>query len=142
LSRVIKKFLCIFFCGAFFAIGVSACTTDCPEGTFSKPGGRVMARWEANKWYAASVVKSSGGQWTIKFDDGLEKRCPCNTLSSDKPLKPEDLKKGDPVIARWRGGNWYTAKVAEIEDGRALVTYYDGYQEKLGPRDLRRHPSQ
>jgi len=118
------------------------CENSCPPEPFNKPGNKILAEWEPNKWYSASVVKSGWLKWTISFEDGVTKQCLCKQLAIDKSVPIEKLNPKDKVIAKWRGGNWFTGNIIKIDrpNNNVQIIFYDGIIETVPISDIRSHP--
>ena len=45
---------------------------------------------------------------------------------------------GDLVLAKWGDGNYYPARVAEVNDGKVLVSFYDGDVGEVANADVKK----
>ena len=84
-----------------------------------KIGDTVLAHWEqGDAFFVGTIVEDRKSEYLIVFEDG-------DTAQVKKTLvRKNNIKAGSKVVARWKDGQYYRAKVAKIV-GRALYIQYD-----------------
>ena len=82
-------------------------------------GDSVLAHWEqGDAYFVGTIVEDKKSEFLIVFEDG-------DTAPVAKTrVRKNNIKAGSKVIAKWKDGEYYRAKVARIV-GRALYIHYD-----------------
>lgn len=105
------------------AIAFHSCKSE-PE---FKAGMSVAAKWADNNYYLATIVSITGEKSAVNYADGTSG----DVLLTDMKVftEKENLKVGDKVLAVWAGAKLYSAKIKEMKETGALVTWDDGSAE-------------
>ena len=82
-------------------------------------GDTVLAHWvQGDAYFVGTIVEDKDSDFLIVFEDG-------DTANVKKGrVRENNIKAGSKVLARWKDGEYYRAKVAKII-GRALYIHYD-----------------
>lgn len=101
-------------------------------------GIKVVAQWQGDNWWVGTV-KAIGkdGNFDVLYSDntwGRGKR-PYDVIPHPDELysksQPPCFKKGDGVVAKWRGDSWWRATVDSIAGNMANITYSDNTKGKV-----------
>jgi hypothetical protein len=102
-----------------------------PAGDLGQ-GDRVLAQWFDGFWYPGIILTIQGKRIHILFDDNDQAN-----LTWDK-IHALDLKVGDRVFSRWKGGPfYYAAEIARMHGERIFLKYEDGREEWSSVRLVR-----
>ncbi len=102
------------------------------EMTGVAEGSRVLACWFDQNWYPGVVVSVHGKRLHILFDDGDQ------AMVTPDRIKPLELKVGDRVCVRHKGGPiYYPGEITRISGEVIQVSYDDGVEETTSIRFLR-----
>lgn len=105
-------------------------TAAVPTGNYSF-GDRVLARWDYF-WYPGVIGARDARGIKVTFDDGDEGVFPPHLVM------PFDLREGDRVFARWKGGANYTpGRITRMSDDNITIRYDDGRTEETNVRVVR-----
>jgi hypothetical protein len=95
-------------------------------------GDRVLGCWFDSNWYPGVVLGVDGKRLHVLFDDGDQA-----LLTADK-LRMLDIKEGDRVFCRYKGGPSYFPGTVTRKDGEVIhVNYDDGDEETTSLRLIR-----
>jgi hypothetical protein len=95
-------------------------------------GDRVLAQWFDGFWYPGIILTIEGKRLHILFDDNDQAH-----LTWDK-IGPLDLKVGDRVFSRWKGGPFYhPAEITRKHGERIFLQYEDNREEWSSVRLVR-----
>jgi hypothetical protein len=85
-----------------------------------KEGDSVLAYWaKVEHHFVGTAVQADGkAGWLVVFEDGDSAVIPT------AQIRPNDIKVGTKVKARWKDGKFYSGTVGKIV-GRALFINYD-----------------
>jgi hypothetical protein len=53
------------------------------------------------------------------------------------PARPDQLREGEMVVARWEGDEWRPGQIGWVDSGQARVTFETGFERWCRPDDLR-----
>ena len=89
-------------------------------------GDWVLGKWQGGEhWYPGVVESVSGGQVTIRYDDGDRETAPASRV------RPYGWRAGQRVECNWKnGGTWYAGRITAIEGERLSIHYDDGDRER------------
>jgi len=100
---------------------------DDAEAAPFKVGDKVKGKYKNGHWYNAVIVDTDGDDFILAWDDGD---------SADRVKRAEDLQLlqvvkpnfevGDNVVARYQNGQWYEAKIADVDGTVYVVEWADG----------------
>ncbi|NNE00342.1 MAG: hypothetical protein HKN47_23735 [Pirellulaceae bacterium] len=92
-----------------------------------KVGDWVLAHWEqGDGYFVGTIVEDKQSVFLVLFEDG-------DTAEVKKTkVKENDIQAGSKVVARWKDGQYYRAKVDKIV-GRALFIHYDDGTKDWAP---------
>jgi len=133
------------FAVAILLITVSACS-NCQEPAKMDlaPGMKVVASWQGNSWWVATIDSISGDDVSLTYADG-EKGVENKSLVIPHPEvqytsgKPCCFKAGDKVVAKWKNNNWWVATIDSVQKDTANVTYSDGEKGIQSTKDIVRY---
>ena len=84
-----------------------------------KVGESVIAFWTPGKaYFVGTAVEQTDTGFLVVFEDGEQVEV------AQTEIRPNDIKVGTAVLARWEDGKFYRGKVSKIV-GRALYIEYD-----------------
>lgn len=83
-------------------------------------GDKVQVLWNGT-WFAATVKEHKDNKWLIHYDGYGDEWD--EWVGSDR--MKSSWKKGDKVTVEWNG-QWYTATILEVGEGKYKV-HYDGW---------------
>ena len=84
-----------------------------------KVGDSVIAFWApGDAYFVGTAVELTGTGFLVVFEDGDQIEV------AKTEIRPNDIKVGTAVMARWEDGKFYSGKVSKIV-GRALYIEYD-----------------
>jgi hypothetical protein len=90
-------------------------------------GDTVLAHWaQANAYFVGTAVEEKDAGFLIVFEDGD------TAVVSKAKIRPNDIRVGSRVLARWKDGMYYPARVAKIV-GRALFIHYEDGDKGWAP---------
>jgi hypothetical protein len=96
------------------------------------PGERVFACWHDLFWYPGVVLSRSDGQFHVLLDDGNQ------ILVNGDRLRPLELRAGDRVFCRFKGGpEYFPGEVTRREGEMVYIHYDDGDEETTSIRLVR-----
>lgn len=101
-------------------------------------GMKVYAQWQGNNWWVGTVKsRDESGNFRVLYSDktwGDNKR-PYDVIPHPDELytknNPPCFKKGDGVIAKWRGDSLWRATVDSVAGNMANITYSDKTKGKV-----------
>lgn len=138
---MVKKLLGVLV----LALALSACS-NCkePAKVELKPGMQVVASWQGNSWWVATVDSIDGDNVNLTYSDktkGVKNKSlvvphPTVQYTSGKPCC---FKTGDKVVAKWKNDNWWVGTIDKVEKDRANVTYSDGEKGIQSTMDIVRY---
>lgn len=101
-------------------------------GQAVKIGQRVLAEWQQDSWWEATVVKVDKAKVTVSWIDssgehGLQPMQVAPLETDMSGLKPESV-----AFCKWAGsGQWWKAWVERLSRGSAQVIYSDGSKAQV-----------
>lgn len=141
-----------------FLDNTSKCVTELqilrdklPNTADLQVGSKVIAKWTANAYYDAEIIKVNPNNFTVRYYDKLERdviieelildtrvevRGNLDTQKTGEILK-DNFKAGDKVIAEWMTANsLYVATIIGICDKGLNVKYYDNAEKCLATSQI------
>jgi hypothetical protein len=100
-----------------------------------KEGDRVLGCWFDSHWYPGVVLSVEGKRVRVLFDDGDQ-----GLLTPDK-VRDLDIKVGDRVACRFKGGPAYYPGEVTKKNGEVIHIHYDDGKEETTSIRLVRLPS-
>jgi hypothetical protein len=95
-------------------------------------GERVLGCWFDLHWYPGIILALDGKRLHVLFDDGDQ------ALVTPDRVKPLDLRTGDRVCCRWKGGPiYYPGEITRLDGEVIHVNYDDGDEETTSIRLVR-----
>jgi len=96
-------------------------------------GDAVFAHLNGTRyWYPGVIRQRDGERYLVQYADGASKWVEASDVATD------DLKPGDRVFARWRGGGeFYPGRIAARDGGVLDIAYDDGAREVTSVRYVR-----
>ena len=95
------------------------------------PGERVLAKWDAQAWWVATVDAVQGEAVQVAYDDGSRAWLPCNRVV------PLGLTAGDAVLGTGLAGQPIPATVVAIDPTSARLRFFDGSERDVRAAVLR-----
>lgn len=136
------KTICAFVVIAFAIAACSNCKE--PAKVELAPGMKVVASWQGNSWWVATVDSISGDDVNLTYSDkttGVKNKSlvlphPSVQYTDGKPCC---FKAGDKVVAKWKNDNWWVGTIDKVEKDKAHVTYSDGEKGIQNTTDIVRY---
>jgi hypothetical protein len=123
-------------------IGAGMLLSRAQQGQATAGGGIAGALGNLMQGGTASIGDGlgalfGGSHGTPSREEGARAR----ELAEQLPAaRPEELREGQTVLARWEGDEWRTGQVGWVDGGRARVTFDNGFERWCDPADIRLPP--
>jgi hypothetical protein len=122
-------------CLALFVLLVAATAATAEEKP--KAGDAVWAEWKANAWFHGKIAKVDGKDFHIAFDDGDKAIVDASKIALDRAPKKDMVKVDTRVLAKFKQGRFYPAKITKIDGDNYHIKFDDGDVGKVTLDDLR-----
>jgi hypothetical protein len=94
----------------------------------SSKNKEVCAKWSTG-WYEATITSETADKYHVVYYDKVEADLPKDEVRF--PLKKEEIKVNDRVLAVWTSGTYYPGTVVELKEDGAMVQWDDGSSVSL-----------